>query len=43
MTQHIFQQDTDEDRRTLRRLGIVIGAFVVATAIMAITVGLVMN
>lgn len=43
MTQHTLQQDTDEDRRTLRRLGTVIGGFILATAIMALTVGLIMG
>ncbi len=43
MTQHLLQQDTDEDRRTMRRLGAVIGGFILATAIMALAVGLIMN
>jgi hypothetical protein len=43
MTQHTLRQDTDEDRRTMRRLGAVIGGFIIATAIMALTVGLIMN
>jgi hypothetical protein len=43
MTQHILQEHTDEDRHTMRQLGMVIGAFVVATAILAITVGILMG
>ena len=43
MTQHILRQDTDEDRRTLRRLGAIIGGFIIATAIMALAVGLIMG
>jgi len=43
MTQHTLLQDTDEDRRTMRRLGAVIGGFIIATAIMALTVGLIMG
>lgn len=43
MTQHLLEEDTREDQRTLRRLGTVIGAFIVATAILAITVGLIMG
>ena len=33
MTQHILQEHTEEDVRTMRRLAAVIGSFVVATAI----------
>ena len=41
MTQHILEQDTLEDRKTMRRLaGLVVG-FTVATAIMAVVVTLV--
>ena len=43
MTQHALQQDTDEDRRTMRRLGTVIGGFIIATAVLALTVGLIMG
>ncbi len=43
MTQHLSPEDTAEDKRTLRRLGTVIGLFVLATAILALTVGLIMN
>jgi hypothetical protein len=40
MTQHLLQSDTDEDRRTLRRLGAVIGLFILATAVLAVGVGI---
>lgn len=43
MTQHLIQEQTEEDQRTMRRLGAVIGGFVVATAVMALVVGLVMG
>jgi hypothetical protein len=43
MTQHQLAEHTEEDRRTMRRLATVIGGFLVATAIMAVTVGLIMG
>ena len=43
MTQHILHEHTEEDRRTMRRLAIVIGGFVAATCIMAVTVALTMG
>ncbi len=43
MTQHLLQRDTDEDRRTMRRLGTVIGLFILATAILAVSVGIAMG
>ena len=43
MTQHILQEHTHEDQQTMRRLGAVIGGFVLATAIMAVVVGLIMG
>ena len=43
MTQHILEEDTREDARTMKRLGTVIGAFIVATAVLAISVGLIMG
>ena len=43
MTQHTLRQDTEEDRRTMRRLATVIGGFIVATAILALVVGLTMG
>ena len=43
MTQHLMEEDTLEDQRTMRRLGAVIGAFIVFTAVLAVTVGLIMG
>ena len=43
MTQHILQEHTHEDQQTMRRLGTVIGVFVLATAVMAVVVGLVLS
>ena len=43
MTQHILKQDEDEDRATMRRLATVIGSFIVATAVLAVAVGIVMG
>ena len=43
MTQHILQEDTQSDIQTMRRLGIVIGGFVVATIIMATAIGIVLG
>jgi Na+/H+-dicarboxylate symporter len=41
MTTHYLPQDTLEDRRTLRRLGLVIACFMLATAALAVTIGIV--
>lgn len=43
MTRHLNPQDTRDDERILRRLGMVIAGFLVATAIMAVIIGLVMG
>ena len=43
MTQHLLQEDYEEDRKTMRQLATVIGAFIVATAILAVTVGVIMG
>ena len=43
VTQHLMEEQTLEDRRTMHRLAAVIGAFGVATAIMAIVVAIVMG
>jgi hypothetical protein len=43
MTQHLLREDELEDRTTLRRLASVIGAFIVATAVLAIAVGVLMG
>ena len=39
MTQHLLEEHTLEDQRTMRRLALVIGGFVAATMIMAIVIG----
>lgn len=41
MTQHMVPEDTFEDQQTLRRLAIVVGCFVAATAAMAVVIGVV--
>ena len=43
MTQHLLPEQTDEDRRTMRRLAAVVGLFIVATAVMAVVVGAMMG
>ncbi len=43
MTQHILPEHELEDQRTLRRLGTVIGCFILATAVMAVCVGMIMG
>jgi uncharacterized membrane protein len=43
MTQHLSPEDTAADRRAMRQLATVIGIFFVATAILALTVGLIMG
>lgn len=43
MTQHLLPEDTHEDQRTMRRLATVIGCFILATAILAIVVGVAMG
>ena len=43
MTHHLLQADTVEDQRTMRRLATVIGGCIVATALLALAVGLTMG
>jgi hypothetical protein len=43
MTQHLLEEDTVEDQRTMRQLATVIGAFIVFTVILAVTVGTIMG
>ncbi|MFU8763500.1 MAG: hypothetical protein ACNA7T_03195 [Haliea sp.] len=43
MKHHTLQEDSVEDQKTLRRLGAVIGLFCLATATMAVVIGLVMG
>lgn len=39
MTQHLLPEDTAADRQAMRRLATVIGCFVIATAVLAVAVG----
>jgi hypothetical protein len=43
MTQHLVPEDTAADKRAMRQLATVIGCFAIATAIMAVAVGVVMG
>lgn len=43
VTQHQLQEHTEEDRRIMRHLAYVVGGFIIATAIMAVTVGMIMG
>jgi hypothetical protein len=43
MTQHLLHEQELEDQRTLRRLGLVVGGFVIATACMAVIIGVIMG
>jgi hypothetical protein len=43
MTQHLSPEDTAADRRAMRQLFTVIGSFAIATAIMAVIVGMIMG
>ena len=43
MTQHILEEDTQEDARIMKRLATVIGGFFLATALLALGVGVVMG
>ncbi|GEM_PF-1732534 len=43
MTQHLLEEDTQEDIKTLKRLGAVVGGFLLATALMALAVGITMG
>ena len=43
MTQHLLEQHTEEDQRIMRQLALVVGGFVVATAAMAIIIGVIMG
>ncbi len=43
MTQHYLEEDTLADRKAMRQLASVIGGFVVATAVLALVVGMTMG
>ena len=42
MTQHLLEEHTLEDQRTMRRLAIVISGFIVATIVMATTISVIL-
>lgn len=41
MTQHPLQEHTEDDKRIMRRLFMVVGAFMVASAAMAVVIAVV--
>lgn len=43
MTQHILEEHTTQDTQIMRRLGLVVSGFMIATVVMAITVGAIMG
>jgi hypothetical protein len=43
MTQHLLQEHTEQDQLIVRRLATVIGSFIAFTAILAITIGVIMG
>ena len=43
MTEHLLPEHAEEDKQIMRRLFSVVGIFIVASAIMAITVTVVFN
>ena len=43
MTQHPSTADTLSDQRIMRQLAVVVGCFIVATAVLAVAVGLIMG
>jgi Na+/H+-dicarboxylate symporter len=43
MTQHILQEHELDDQQTMRRLGLVIGCFILATGALAVAIGLTMG
>lgn len=43
MTQHLLPEQTAEDHATLRRLGLVIGLFILATTAMAVTLAVLLG
>ena len=43
MTQHILEEDTEEDARIMKRLDKEIGGFFLSTVLLALSVGLIMG
>ena len=43
MTQHLLEEETDQDKQIMRRLFTVVGVFMLATVVMAIAITAIMN
>lgn len=43
MTQHFLQEHIDEDRQIMRRLSVVVGGFIIASAAMAVIISAVFS
>ena len=43
MTQHLLQEQTEDDKQIMRRLCTVVGGFMLATIVMAVTVTAIMG
>jgi hypothetical protein len=43
MTQHLLEEQTDQDKQIMRRLITVVGFFMLATVLMAIAIPVIMN
>jgi type IV secretory pathway component VirB8 len=43
MTQHFYEEHTREDQRAMRSLALVVGIFMAATAVMAVTIAVVLG
>jgi hypothetical protein len=43
MTQHLLEEQTDQDKQIMRRLITVVGFFMLATVVMAIAIPAIMN
>jgi hypothetical protein len=43
VTEHLLQEHTEQDHTIMRRLAIVVGGFMICTAIMAVVIGAIMG
>jgi hypothetical protein len=43
MTQHLLPEQTEQDHTIMRRLAIVVGGFMICTAVMAVVIGAIMG
>ena len=43
MTQHLLEEQTDQDKQIMRRLITVVGFFMLATVVMAVAIPAIMN